>query len=64
MQVVIVVLYLLACAVTGVMGRKTVIGFLGHFFLSILITPILDFLVQVIARPNRDIRRKIEEIEP
>ncbi|MBE0531148.1 MAG: hypothetical protein IH626_09985 [Rhodospirillales bacterium] len=64
MQVIIVVLYLLACVVTGVMGRKTVIGFLGHFFLSILITPILDFLVQVIARPNRDIRRKIEEIEP
>lgn len=63
MQVVIVVLYLLACVVTGVMGRKTVIGFLGHFFLSILITPVLDLLIQVIARPNRDIRRKLEEIE-
>jgi len=63
MQMIVVVLYLLACVVTGIMGRKTTIGFLGHFFLSILITPILDFIVQVVARPNRDIRRKLEEIE-
>lgn len=63
MQMIVVVLYLLACVVTGVMGRKTAIGFLGHFFLSIVITPVLDFLVQVVARPNRDIRRKIEETE-
>ncbi|WP_316978817.1 hypothetical protein [Shumkonia mesophila] len=64
MLVVIVVLYLLACAVTGFMGRNTVIGFLGHFFLSVLITPVFDFLIQVVGRPNRDIRRKLEEIEP
>lgn len=62
MQLLVIILYVLACVVTGIMGRKTVIGFLGHFFLSILITPILDFLIQVIARPNRDIRRKLEEI--
>ena len=62
MQLLVIILYVLACLVTGIMGRKTVIGFLGHFFLSILITPILDFLIQVIARPNRDIRRKLEEI--
>jgi hypothetical protein len=62
MLMVIIVLYLLGCLVTGIMGRKTVIGFLGHFFLSVLITPIFDFLIQVVARPNRDIRRKLEEI--
>lgn len=63
MTMVIIVLYLVACVVTGIMGRKTTIGFLGHFFLSMVITPILDFLLQVIGRPNRDIRRKIEELE-
>lgn len=62
MQMIVIVLYLLACAVTGLMGRKTTIGFLGHFFLSILVTPIIDFLIQVIARPNRDVRKKLEEI--
>lgn len=62
MQMIVIVLYLFACAVTGFMGRKTTIGFLGHFFLSILITPIIDFLIQVIARPNRDIRKRLEEI--
>ncbi len=62
MQLIVIILYVLACAVTGFVGRKTVIGFLGHFFLSILVTPIIDFLIQVIARPNRDIRRKLEEI--
>jgi len=45
------------------MGRKTVFGFTGHFFLSIVITPLIDFLIQVISRPNRDIRRKIEKVE-
>lgn len=63
MLMVIVVLYLVACLVTGIMGRKTVIGFVGHFFLSIVITPVLDFLLQAAARPNREIRRKLEELE-
>lgn len=62
MQLMVIMLYLLACLVTGIMGRKTTIGFLGHFFLSIVITPIVDFLIQVVARPNRDIRRKMEKI--
>jgi hypothetical protein len=59
---VIILLYLLGCVVTGVMGRKTVIGFLGHFFLSICVTPFLDLLIQAVARPNREIREKLEEI--
>lgn len=63
MLMVIVFLYVLACFVTGIMGRKTVIGFIGHFFLSIVITPVLDFLIQIAARPNREIRTKIEKIQ-
>ena len=62
MIVIIVLLYLAACAVTGVMGRHTVFGFAGHFFISILITPLIDFLIQVISRPRRSIRRQLEKI--
>jgi len=56
---VIVVLYLLACAVCGFMGRNTAWGFMGHFFLSIVITPIGDFLVQRAGRPSRRMLRKM-----
>jgi len=59
----IIVLYLLGCAVTGFMGRRTTFGFVGHFFLSVLVTPIGDFLIQVVGRPNREIRRKMEELD-
>ncbi len=62
MIVILVLLYLAGCAVTGFMGRHTVFGFVGHFFLSILITPLIDFLIQAISRPNRDIRRKLEKV--
>lgn len=62
MIAIIVILYLAACVVTGFMGRRTVFGFVGHFFLSILITPLIDFLIQAISRPNRDIRRKLEKV--
>ena len=63
MIVVLIILYVLASGLTGFMGRHTTIGFVGHFFLSLLITPILDFIILVITRPNREIRRKLEELE-
>jgi uncharacterized membrane protein YhdT len=63
MIIVLGLLYLSSCCVTGFMGRNTVFGFAGHFFLSVLITPLLDFLIQAIGRPNQDMRRKIEKIK-
>ncbi len=62
MQMILVVLYLLACLVCGIMGRNTVVGFIGHFVLAIIITPVGDFLIQIVSRPSRDIRRKIEHV--
>jgi hypothetical protein len=62
MVIIIVLLYLAGCVVTGFMGRHTVFGFVGHFFLSILITPLIDFLIQAISRPNRETRRKLEKV--
>ncbi|MEQ8393434.1 MAG: hypothetical protein RIG26_17760 [Thalassospira sp.] len=59
----IIILYLLAAVVCGLLGRKTSFGFLGHFILAIVITPIGDFLVQIVARPSRDVREKIKDLD-
>ncbi|WP_240626434.1 MULTISPECIES: hypothetical protein [Thalassospira] len=59
----IIILYLLAAIVCGLLGRKTSFGFLGHFILAVVITPIGDFLVQLVARPSREVREKIKDIE-
>jgi hypothetical protein len=44
--------YLVACVVCGLMGRRTTIGFMGHFLLAFFFSPLLDFVVLAIGRPN------------
>lgn len=56
---IIIVLYLLGCVVCGFMGRNTVWGFFGHFFLAALVTPIGGFLVLLAGRPSREIRQRL-----
>lgn len=63
MNLIIIILYLLAAVVCGMLGRRTSFGFLGHFILAVVITPIGDFLVQMVARPSRDIREKIDDLD-
>lgn len=63
MNLIIIILYLLAAVVCGLLGRRTSFGFLGHFILAVVITPIGDFLVQVVARPSREIREKINDLD-
>lgn len=62
MGLILVMLYLLGCVVCGVMGRNTAWGFMGHFFLSLVFTPIADFFVQIAGRPSREIREKIDKL--
>ncbi len=57
-----VVLYLLACLLCGVMGRNTTIGFIGHFLLAVAITPLLDFIIQAVGRPNARLREKLSKL--
>ena len=52
MPSVIILLYLSACAVCGFMGRNTAFGFMGHFLLSLFLTPVLDFIIQAVGRPS------------
>ncbi|AJD52880.1 hypothetical protein SAMN02744133_10739 [Thalassospira xiamenensis M-5 = DSM 17429] len=63
MHLILIVIYLLACIVCGMLGRRTSFGFLGHFLLAIAITPIGDFLVQIVARPSRELREKLKDLD-
>lgn len=63
MPVVMIFLYLVACVLCGLIGRNTAFGFMGHFILSLFITPIGDFLIQLIARPSREMRRRLKEAD-
>ncbi len=46
-------MYLLACFLIGTAGRRTNIGFWGFFFISLLFTPMLGFIVVTIGAPKR-----------
>jgi len=61
MSIVVIVLYLVACVLCGLIGRNTAFGFIGHFILSLFVTPIGDFLIQLVARPSREIRQRLQE---
>ena len=63
MHLILIVLYLLASIVCGLLGRQTSFGFIGHFILAVLITPIGDFIVQMVARPSKRIREKLDDID-
>ncbi|MEQ5778005.1 MULTISPECIES: hypothetical protein [unclassified Thalassospira] len=63
MQFVVLILYIIAAAICGMLGRNTAFGFLGHFILALIITPIGDFLVQLVARPSRELRRRIKDYD-
>ena len=63
MHLILIVIYLLACIVCGMLGRRTSFGFLGHFLLAIVITPIGDFLVQIVARPSRELREQLKDLD-
>jgi hypothetical protein len=63
MPLIVLVLYVAACAVCGVMGRNTTIGFTGHFFMALLLTPVIDFVVQVVGRPNARMRDKLQALK-
>lgn len=53
-----ILLYLTACAVCGFMGRNTTFGFVGHFLMAFLLTPLVDFVVQAVGRPSAQAREK------
>lgn len=64
MLVIPIALYVAACCICGLMGRRTAFGFFGHFLLAFLLTPFADLLILLAGRPSRKIRDQIERLEP
>jgi len=44
-----VVLYLLLCAIAGIIGSNRVVGFWGFFLLSLLLTPVITLAVLAVT---------------
>ncbi|CCG42234.1 hypothetical protein [Magnetospirillum molischianum] len=62
MPIIVLVLYVIACAICGLLGRATAFGFLGHFLLALMFSPIFDVLILIACRPSREIRKRIEKV--
>jgi hypothetical protein len=54
MPVLLVFVNLVVCYFIGVLGRNRKLGFWGHFFASLLLTPIIGMLLVVATDPVRD----------
>jgi hypothetical protein len=57
MPVMLVLVNLVICYFIGVLGRNRKLGFWGHFFASLLLTPIIGMLLVVATDP---VKRKDE----
>ncbi len=54
-------LYLFFCVICGLAGRRTSVGFLGHFLLALVLTPLGDLAIQVLGRPCPPPRARAEK---
>jgi hypothetical protein len=57
MPVMLVLVNVVVCYFIGVLGRNRKLGFWGHFFASLLLTPVIGMLLVVATDP---VRRKDE----
>jgi hypothetical protein len=62
MSIIVLILYLIACAICGLLGRATAFGFFGHFIIALLLSPLFDLLILIACRPSREIRKQIEKV--
>lgn len=54
---VIVVIYVLACLLVGLIGSRRSMGFFAAFFFSLIFSPIVVILVLQLTRTPRSYRR-------
>ncbi len=46
---VLIILYLLVCALVGAIGQNRKIGFFGGFFVSLILSPIIGLIVVLVS---------------
>ena len=63
MPVVLILLNVALAYLIGFLGRNRRLGFWGHFFCSLLLTPIIGLLLVVATEPVKDIDKEKEEIK-
>lgn len=63
MPIIVLIIYGVACTLCGIMGRNTTIGFIGHFLVAAVTTPVTDFLIQAIGRPSVIVREKMRMLK-
>jgi hypothetical protein len=54
MPVLLIMVNFVVCYFIGVLGRNRKLGFWGHFFASLLLTPVIGLLLVVATDPVRD----------
>ena len=52
-QLQIAALYLLACLLLGIIGRKRKLGGWGYFFGSIVLTPLIGLILVMASDPKK-----------
>ena len=63
MPVVLILLNVALAYLVGFLGRNRRLGFWGHFFCSLLLTPVIGILLIVATEPVKDIDKEKEEIK-
>jgi len=53
LHLLMLVLYLLLCALIGFLGRNRLMGFWGYFFGSVLLTPIVSALLVLVSKRQK-----------
>jgi hypothetical protein len=61
--VILIILYVVFCLITGYLGRERRMGFWGAFIVSLLITPLLMVLILILFGPSHHVewRRKSDQ---
>jgi hypothetical protein len=50
----ILIAYVALCAINGYIGRRTRVGFLGFFFLSLILSPLAGLILALLFRPRSE----------
>ena len=53
----IIPIWIVAAVLIGFLGRRYRFGFWGHFFASVLLTPVVGVLLLLAATPTRELKK-------
>jgi hypothetical protein len=54
MPIILSAIYLICCLLVAILGRRKVMGFWGYFFGSIVLTPVIGFLLMLVSAKHKE----------